>query len=285
MSELFTGFRIFEASDELITQLEQGQQIDSWDGRLVLYPNTYLELRSREQKKHTILGYVTEEGKIQGIQVDEVCGVKPRNREQAFALHALCHYGTTTVILTGTAGTGKTLLALAAAMDQVQQQKYKGIILTKPMSHVGKYSLGALPGDVDEKFAPYLENYMTNLEHFVNKYKIRDFMEQYRMDIVPLQLLRGASWSNYFIIADEMQVCDHLAILTLGTRIGEGSKLVVMGDLNQRDEKISREKTGIHKVFHSNIAKKSPLVASLELQKCERSKTAALFAEIFQGST
>jgi predicted ribonuclease YlaK len=107
-------------------------------------------------------------------------------------------------------------------------------------------------------------------------------MKQYKFEIVPLQLLRGASFNKCLVIADEMQVCDHMEILTVGTRIGEGSKLVIMGDLNQRDENIAKEKTGIYKLFNDQVAKKSPLLAAIELQRCERSATAMLFSEIFE---
>ena len=132
-----------------------------------------------------------------------------------------------------------------------------------------------------EKFEPYLQNYITNLKYFVKGRDVSHLMDIYKFRIVPLQLIRGASYSGAFILADEVQVLEHMEILTLGTRVGEGSKIVIMGDLDQRDEKIAREKTGIYHLFHSPIAKVSPLVASIELQQSERSSTATLFSEIF----
>ena len=132
-----------------------------------------------------------------------------------------------------------------------------------------------------EKFYPFLQNYITNLKHFIKGQDIAHLLDQYRFRIVPLQLIRGASYINSLVIADEMQVCEDLEILTLGTRIGEGSKLVIMGDLDQRDEKIAKEKTGMWHLFHSQIAKSSSLVAAIELQTSERSPTARLFSKVF----
>lgn len=177
--------------------------------------------------------------------------------------------------------THNTVLALAAAFSKMKDKVYDKIILTRPMSEVGKYKLGSLPGDANEKFSPYLLNYMTNLECFINPKYARDMLNQNKFEIVPLQLMRGASFHNCFILADEMQVCDYMEILTVGTRIGEGSKIVIMGDLNQRDSNITREKTGLYKLFSDKRARESPLMVALELQKCERSKTAMFFAQIF----
>jgi len=243
----------------------------------------YIELRDQENDKNTILGRVSADANlIERIYAQEVSGIKSRNREQVFAIDALMNDQITTVVLSGRAGTGKTLLVLAATLELIQARKYRKVIITRPMSYVGKYSLGALPGDAEEKFSPYLLNYTTNMEELIGKSLVLDLMKQYKFEIVPLQLLRGASFNKCLVIADEMQVCDHMEILTVGTRIGEGSKLVIMGDLNQRDENIAKEKTGIYKLFNDQVAKKSPLLAAIELQRCERSATAMLFSEIFE---
>jgi phosphate starvation-inducible protein PhoH len=179
--------------------------------------------------------------------------------------------------------THNTMLALAMALKKVQDGTYQKVILTRPMSEVGKYKLGALPGDVSEKFSPYLLNYLTNLEQFAgNRHFVQDLLAQSKFEIVPLQLVRGASFNQCLVIADEMQVCNHMEILTIGSRIGEGSKIVLMGDLNQRDENIAKDKTGIYKMMNNQKVKESPLVAGIELQRCERSPTARLFAEVFE---
>ena len=159
------------------------------------------------------------------------------------------------------------------------------MILTRSMSYVGKYSLGALPGDVQEKFGPYLQNYICNMEYLLGgrAEAIEDALHQYRIEFIPIQLIRGASWANSYIIADEVQVFGYEEMVTLGTRVGENSKIVIMGDLGQRDEKIARENTGIYKFVNSEIAKASQLVASIELLKSERSEVASLFADVFES--
>jgi PhoH-like ATPase len=241
----------------------------------------YIELRGESNGKATALGKVSKDKRwILKIEGRKAGGITPRNREQVFALDALLDDSITVVVLTGASGSGKTLLSLCAAIEK--RKKYGRVILTRPMSYVGKYSLGALPGGFDEKFSPYLLNFTTNLEQLVGKAQTEDAISQFGFEIIPLQLIRGASFVKCFILFDECQVVNHMEMLTVGSRVGEGSKIVIMGDLQQRDENISKDKTGIFKMIHDLRAKESPLVASIELQKCERSETAAMFASVFE---
>ena len=207
------------------------------------------------------------------------------------AMDALLDTSIGVVALTGRAGTGKTLLSLAVAIQLMEEKVYDRIIITRPMSQVGKRDLGILPGDISEKFNPYLINYMCNIEQIIKFDKkghrtrfdnTNDIFERFNIHIVPLQLIRGASWINTFIIADETQVLDFHEMATLGTRVGEGSKIVILGDLNQRDEKITKEKTGLYKFINNQQAQESPLVASIELLKSERGKISELFASVFE---
>jgi len=282
LSEKYTGFRVYEVAANVIEDLRCDDKIPIWDKRYSLYPNTYLELKDKDDSKNTTICKIDRTGSwIQKIESPTAAGIQPRNREQAFALHALMDDSIPIVILTGIAGSGKTLLALAAAMEKINLKKYSKIMITRPMSYVGKYSLGALPGDVNEKFSPYLLNYTTNMELLVGKSKVQDLIDQFKFEVVPLQLIRGASFNDTLVIADEIQILNHMEVLTIGTRIGENSKIVLMGDLNQRDEKIARDKTGIYKLMNDSKIKNSPLAASIELQRCERSATARLFSEVF----
>jgi PhoH-like ATPase len=244
----------------------------------------YVELKSLESNKHTALGKVDASGfYIKRVSDRKVSNISPRNREQVFAIDALMDNSIPIVVLTGTAGTGKSFLTLAAAMEMIEHKMFQKVILTRPMSEVGKYKLGALPGAAEEKFSPYLLNYMTNLEQFVqNKHFVTDLIDQHKFEIVPLQLFRGASFNDCLVICDEMQVCNFQEILTVGTRIGHNSKIVLMGDLNQRDEKIAKEKTGLHKLMIDKQIRESSLVATIQLLRCERSETAKLFASVFE---
>jgi len=282
-NEKYTGFRTFDVPDNLVEDIHCDGKILPWDKRHTLYPNMYVELRGTLDTKKTAIARVSFDAQyIEKISPQPVYGLAPRNREQAFALDALMDDTIPVVVLTGIAGSGKTILTLAVALEKIQTNEYKRVIITRPMSHVGKYPLGALPGDVEEKFGPYLLNYTTNLEQFVGKKRVDDLLDQCRFEMVPIQLMRGASFNQCLVIADEVQVCDYSEILAIGTRIGEGSKIVLMGDLSQRDEKISREKTGLFKLTNDFKAKSSPLVAAIELQKCERSDTASFFADLFE---
>lgn len=281
---MYTGYRDYETDHETIEQIHTNNTIPIPDKRYSFYPNMYVELYNHADRKHTALGKISPDGKtIDKITSKEISGIRPRNREQVFALDALARDEIPVVTLTGSAGTGKTLLTLAVALQKIQDRVYRKVILTRPMSEVGRYKLGALPGDYHDKFHPYLLNYMTNLERFVdNHHMVRDLIEQSRFEVVPIQLFRGASFDNCLVIADEMQVLNGMETLTIGTRIGENSKLVVMGDLNQRDEKIAKDKTGIYKLMNDKQIKESPIAASIELQRCERSRTARLFARVFE---
>jgi PhoH-like ATPase len=278
----YTGFRQLDVQQQLIDTIYEKGQLEVWNSRLALHPNLYLELKSSANEKNTVLARVDSTGKIvKRLSSIEVSGIKPRNREQVFALDALMNDEITVVALTGPAGTGKSLLALAAAFSKIQDKTYDKVILTKPMSEVGKYKLGSLPGGIDEKFNPYLLNYMTNLECFVSPKYAKDMLNQNKFEMVPIQLMRGASFHNCLVLADEVQVLDYMEILTIGTRIAEGSKIVLMGDLQQRDSNITKEKTGLYKLSQDKRARESSLMVALELQQCERSPTARFFAQIF----
>jgi len=288
MTDLYPGIRVHNVKKELIDKLYSDKEIEVWDNRYNWYENLYVVVKDETGSSSSALAKV-KGNKLKLLFVDQnlnISGIKARNKEQCFALDALLDDYIKVIVLTGKAGTGKTILTLAAALHAMDQRKYDRIILTRPMSWVGKHSLGALPGDIEDKFGPYLENYMCNLQYMMggNKQRVKDLIAQYHMEFLPLQLIRGASWANSFIVADEVQTLDYHEMVTLGTRVGENSKIVIMGDLAQRDEKITRDKTGIYKFVNSDEAKNSNFVSSIELIKTERGKVAELFAEVF-GAT
>jgi len=289
MSDLYTGVRVHQVSKEIIDTIYQHGEIEIWDNRYNWYQNLYVVLKDETGSSASALGRV-KGTKIVLLEKNlSAGGLNPRNKEQRMSMDALLDDSIQVVVMTGRAGTGKTIMTLAAAIDRMEKKAYDKIILTKPMSQVTRYDLGALPGDVKDKFGPYLDNYLGNLEFMLGgegsgKQKVQAAIEQYHIEFVPLQLIRGCSWHNAFIIADEVQTLDYHEMTTLGTRIAEGSKLVIMGDLAQRDEKITKEKTGIYKFINSEQAKNSPFVASIELIKCERSAVAELFAEVFEAT-
>lgn len=281
----YTGVKVAEVPRALVDEAFSNGFVEIWDKRLGFYPNMFVYLKPNDGKNNGAITVVKND-KLRTVTSKNMhaFGIKPKNKEQIMAMHALLDDDIKLAIMTGKAGTGKTLLAIASALQKVQEGVYDRILITRPMSQVGKYNLGALPGDVNEKFGPYLENYLTNITQLVGSDKIsmEFLMQKYNVTAMPLQLIRGASWTKTFVVADEVQVLDHDEMLTLGTRIGEGSKLVVLGDLRQRDEKIAKANTGLYKLMNDQRAKDSPLVSAIELLKCERSPLSALVASIFE---
>lgn len=287
--QTYTGVASISATKTVLDNLYEHKKIFVSD--IVGYEesfseNQYLVLNSdsasalaRVKEGHAIL--LNQPG------LDKASPIKPRNKEQYFALDALTDDSVRVVILTGKAGTGKTLMAISAAVAKSEKQVYKKIILTRPSSQVGRRELGILPGTLEEKFLPFLINYMSNFEVLFGSQKVSDktsmeyIFSKYNMEIVPMQLLRGASFNNALVIADELQICDFHEILTLGTRISEGSKLVMMGDMNQRDEKINTVDTGMYKFTNDARVKASKITASIHMVKSERGEVSALFSEVF----
>jgi PhoH-like ATPase len=294
---------------EILNRLyaEGGVTLESLGLPEEIYPNSYFVLQCGQPGSQQASALVRVSPDCQSlllVREDYRIAVKPRNKEQQFLLSTLMDPRVQVQVVAGKAGTGKTLLALAAAMAQIESGGYEKIILTKPMSQVGGRDLGTLPGTLEEKFAPFLLNYASNIEQLLKvpkthktgakhqqhqhqetmnglKGPMLDFFQWYRAEMVPLQLLRGASFQNAFIIADEVQVLDHHEMLTLGTRVASGSKLILMGDLAQRDEGISREKTGLHRLLRDPHMLGSSLTASIELLKVERGPVAELFTRVF----
>lgn len=283
----YTGVNIHE-SDLSIEELYKNKKIEL-PPFYNYHENEYVIVKHEGQSALT--RYKNGELHLLDLKMlDKATAVKPRNKEQYFALDALLDDSIKVLCLTGLAGSGKTLLSLSAAIAKMDEKKYKKIILTRPSSQVGKRELGILPGTLEEKFMPFLINYTTNLECIfedktqkAKKLNVEHIFSMYNIEIVPLQLIRGASFNDTLILADEIQICNYHEMLTLGTRVSEGSKLVIMGDLNQRDEKIETKDTGLHKFVNDHRVKSSDFTASIKMLKSERGKVSALFSTVFSG--
>ena len=170
-----------------------------------------------------------------------VCGISPRNDEQACALDALMRPQIQLVALTGVAGTGKTLLALAAALAQLDD--FKSVLLSRPVIPLQNQDMGFLPGDANEKLQPYMLPLYDNLAVIKNKTRIsqreysriEDMQKSGAFQITPLAYIRGRSLSETFFIIDEAQNLTPHEVKTIITRAGEGTKLVFTGDIRQID--------------------------------------------------
>jgi PhoH-like ATPase len=212
-------------------------------------------------------------------------GIEPRNAEQTFALDALLRDEVQLVTLTGKAGTGKTLLALASALQQ--RQKYTQIFLARPIVPLSNRDIGFLPGDIKEKIGPYMLPLFDNLDVIKNKFsqsskeflKIEEMLKTEKLIITPLAYIRGRSLSRIFFIVDEAQNLTPHEVKTIITRAGEDTKMVFTGDIEQIDSPYLDEKSnGLS--YLTEKMNGQDLFAHVNLVKGERSYLAELASHL-----
>src|SRR3954467_2235097 len=218
-----------------------------------------------------------------------VWGIYPRNLEQTFALEALLDDNIKLVTLSGGAGTGKTLLAIAAALGKTtEQEEYHKLLVARPVFPLGK-DLGFLPGDLDEKLNPWMQPIFDNLElllaggtHSRQKRLSKSYQElinQGMLQVEPLTYIRGRSLPNVFFVVDEAQNLTPHEIKTILTRAGEGTKIVLTGDPYQIDNPyIDAQNNGLTYVIEK--FKKEKIAAHVTLKRGERSELATTAATI-----
>jgi len=229
-------------SSELISRFytEQGG-IDAGDipFKTPPSPNEYFILKNGQS---SALAFYNPFQKImERVEKTNCYGIDPRNAEQTFALHALLRKEVQLVAMTGKAGTGKTLLALAGAL--AQRKMFKQIFLARPIVPLSNKDLGFLPGDIGQKIDPYMQPLFDNLSVIKNKFsseskeyqRIDKMVQDNKLIITPLAYIRGRSLSDIFFIVDEAQNLTPHEIKTIITRAGEGTKLVFCGDIEQID--------------------------------------------------
>ena len=205
--------------------------------------NQLFKLRGASSLNETVCArYDADIDKILLVRKREACGIKPRNDEQKFALDACLNKKIQLVSLTGGAGTGKTLLALAAALEQ--ERDFDQIILSRPTVILGNQDIGFLPGDQKNKMSPFLQPLMDNLNVIKAQFRpssreyqhIEGLMKDEKLLITPLAYIRGRSLGKAFFIIDEAQNLTPHEIKTIITRAGEGTKMVFTGDIFQIDQ-------------------------------------------------
>ena len=218
---------------------------------------------------------------IEKVDKKYVFGIKPRNAEQTFGLNALLNEEIKLVALEGVAGTGKTLLALAAALEQ--KNKYDQIILARPIVPLSNREIGFLPGDANDKISPYMQPLWDNLAFIKSQFKtnekkrqvLQDLEDSGMLTITALAFIRGRSLSNAFFIIDEAQNLTPHEVKTIITRAGEGTKVVFTGDINQIDTPYMDEHSNGLTYLIDRI-KGNPLFSHIKLEKGERSELANL---------
>ncbi|MEA3443139.1 MAG: PhoH family protein [Bacteroidota bacterium] len=212
-------------------------------------------------------------------------GIKPRNAEQAFSINALLNDEVKLVALTGKAGTGKTLLALAAALDQ--RRRFKQIFLARPIVPLSNRDIGFLPGDINEKIGPYMQPLFDNLSVIKHQFNpqsrefqnIEEMLRLEKLVITPLAYIRGRSLSDVFFIVDEAQNLTPHEIKTVITRAGEGTKMIFTGDVQQIDTPyLDSKSNGL--TYLTDKMKDQEIFAHVHLEKGERSYLAELASDL-----
>ena len=241
--------------------------------------NAFYILKS--QKQSVLAYYNSDENVLSRVDKQLAYNIKPRNAEQTFALHAILNPRIKLVSIQGVAGTGKTLLALAGALEQ--RREYKQIFLARPIVPLSNKDIGYLPGDIKSKLNPYMEPLWDNLKFIQNQYKetdkefqkITELVNQEKLVIQPLAYIRGRSLSNIFFIVDEAQNLTPHEIKTIISRAGENTKIIFTGDVFQIDTPyLDAQSNGLSYLI--DRVKDHPLYAHVKLEKGERSELANL---------
>jgi PhoH-like ATPase len=211
--------------------------------------------------------------------------IKPRNAEQTFAIEALLDEKISLMSITGKAGTGKTLLALAAALQQ--RRDFEQIMLARPIVSLSDKDLGFLPGDEKQKIGPYMQPLFDNLTVIKQQFgkqskdyaKIDELLKEEKLIISPLAYIRGRSLSKVFFIIDEAQNLTPHEVKTIVTRAGEGTKIVFTGDIDQIDSPyLDSKSNGLS--YLTDRMKGQDIFAHINLLKGERSYLAELASDL-----
>lgn len=286
ISSLYSGRTIVENvdSDTIDLLYEKGYCVPKeLLGKAEPIKNHYYIFRSG---KKSALGFFNPlNGMIEHVEKRGVYGIKARNAEQTFAMHAIMRPEIKLVSIQGVAGTGKTLIALAAALEQ--KREFKQIYLARPIVPLSNKDIGFLPGDIKSKINPYMEPLWDNLKFIQNQYtetdkefsKISEMVNMEKLVITPLAYIRGRSLSNICFIVDEAQNLTPHEVKTIITRAGENTKIIFTGDIHQIDTPyLDSQSNGLSTLI--DRLKNHELYAHITLEKGERSELANLANEL-----
>ncbi|MBN2363463.1 PhoH family protein [candidate division WOR-3 bacterium] len=283
---LYTGKNLIEdVSDEIIDSLYEKKNIGLAETQLGLepYPNEYFILRNDHKSILSVYNSGTQSLRL--VERKSAYGIQPRNAEQTFSLDALINQDIQLATLSGKAGTGKTLMALAAALEV--RKYYSQILLARPIIPLSNKDIGFLPGDVKSKIDPYMQPLFDNLSVIQNQYssdskefaKITELLNNEKLLIIPLAFIRGRSLSRFYFIIDEAQNLTPHEVKTIITRAGEGTKVVFTGDPHQIDTPyLDSRSNGL--TYLIDKMKGQEIYANVTLEKGVRSPLAELASNL-----
>jgi PhoH-like ATPase len=275
-----------DVAPELIDRLyaeKEGVAVDEFSFKNDIVANECFVLKS--SRASVLARHVASEDVIRRVNKSRNFGIEPRNAEQAFAMDVLLDPEIQLIALTGRAGTGKTLLALAAALTQ--REDYEQVMLARPIVAMSNKDLGALPGDAQDKVAPYMQPLFDNLNvikralSYSGKevHEIEVMQQNGQLVIEALAYIRGRSLSNTYFIIDEAQNLTPHEIKTIITRAGEGTKIVFTGDIHQIDQPyLDMQSNGL--VYMIDKMRGQDIFAHVNLVKGERSELSELASKL-----
>jgi len=287
IDEIYKSVSTIESLDDrlIMKMYESPEGIPVNDFKLPLDPTANQYFIFKGNSSSALAHFDPKNGMINRVIKQKTYGIEPRNAEQTFALDALLRDEVQLVSLTGKAGTGKTLLALAAALQQRQQ--FTQIFLARPIVPLANRDIGFLPGDIKEKIGPYMLPLFDNLDVIKNKFaqtskefqKIEEMLKTEKLIITPLAYIRGRSLSRIYFIVDEAQNLTPHEIKTIITRAGEETKMIFTGDIEQIDSPYLDEKSnGLSYLTDKMLGQN--LFAHVNLVKGERSYLAELASHL-----
>ncbi len=282
---LYSGKTLLEGLDKAVIDViyEAGWCMPEDIGIKNPVPNHYFILKNG--KSSVLAFYNPQSERIEKIEKKGCFKINPRNAEQVFALHAILNSNVKLVTMQGIAGTGKTLLALAGALEQ--KRNFKQIYLARPIVPLSNKDIGYLPGDIKSKLDPYMQPLWDNLKFIQSQFSEKDkeykilteAAESEKLVITPLAYIRGRSISNVCFIVDEAQNLTPHEVKTIITRAGENTKIIFTGDIYQIDTPyLDAQSNGLSTLIDK--VRKHDIYAHIRLEKGERSELANLANEL-----
>lgn len=285
IEEMYEGHKEVEADPDLINEFYREKILTSETFGLVA--NQYIIIKDNSNPNHSAIGrYSEKEGGIVPLlsPTDSIWGIHPRNVEQTFAMDCLLNDEILFVSLVGKAGTGKTLIALAAGLYKtLDEGRFQRLLVSRPIFPMGR-DIGYLPGDVEQKLNPWMQPIFDNVEFLMGADKkaagrAQELINQGMLNIEPLTYIRGRSIPNQYLIVDEAQNLTPHEIKTIVTRAGQGTKVVLTGDAYQIDNPyVDSSTSGL--TYSVERFKGQRISAHVTLNKGERSELAELAANI-----